>query len=72
MTEPSERAESQPTPPSLGRRILGWVTESVLVIVGAVVIATLIRTFLCQMFTERRSCDGIDMARVKEHIRAAF
>ena len=29
-------------------------------------------TFLCQMFTERRSCDGIDMARVKEHIRAAF
>ncbi len=50
VTEPSERAEPQPTPQSFGRRILGWLTESVLVIVGAIVIATLIRTFLGQMF----------------------
>ncbi len=50
VTEPSERAEPPPTPPSPGRRVLGWLTESILVIVGAVVIATLIRTFVGQMF----------------------
>ncbi|MFT3887214.1 MAG: signal peptidase I [Arachnia sp.] len=50
VTEPAERADSQPTPPGLGRRMFGWLTESVLVIVGAIVIATLIRTFVGQMF----------------------
>ncbi|SHJ18865.1 signal peptidase I [Tessaracoccus bendigoensis DSM 12906] len=36
--------------PGLGRRALGWLTEGVLIVVGAVVIATLLRTFVGQMF----------------------
>ena len=49
VTEPSEAATPK-APPGLGRRALGWLTESLLVIVGAVIIATLIRTFVGQMF----------------------
>lgn len=37
-------------PLSFGRRLLGWLTEGVLIIVGAIVIATLLRTFVGQMF----------------------
>ena len=36
--------------PSVGRRLLSWVTEGVLILVGAVVIATLLRSFVGQMF----------------------
>lgn len=36
--------------PSFGRRVLGWLTEGALIIVGAIVIATLLRTFVGQMF----------------------
>lgn len=46
----AEAPEPQPTPPTAARRLLGWLTEGVLVIVGAVIIATLIRTFVGQMF----------------------
>lgn len=35
---------------SVGRRALGWMTEGVLILVGAIVIATLLRTFVGQMF----------------------
>ncbi|AQP46604.1 signal peptidase I [Tessaracoccus aquimaris] len=41
---------SEKTPPSLGRRMLGWLTEGVLILVGAVIIATLLRSFVGQMF----------------------
>ncbi|SDY96653.1 signal peptidase I [Tessaracoccus flavus] len=36
--------------PSFGRRVVGWLTESVLILVGAIVIATLLRSFVGQMF----------------------
>lgn len=42
--------EPTPEPKSLGRRALGWVTECVLILVGALIIATLLRTFVGQMF----------------------
>lgn len=48
-TDPSAPGEAQ-APPSFGRRMLGWATEGVLIVVGAVVIATLLRTFVGQMF----------------------
>lgn len=34
----------------VGRRMLGWLTEGVFILVGAVVIATLLRSFVGQMF----------------------
>ncbi|GAA4892693.1 hypothetical protein GCM10025789_07260 [Tessaracoccus lubricantis] len=37
-------------PRSFGRRVLSWLSEGALIIVGAVVIATLLRTFVGQMF----------------------
>lgn len=37
-------------PRGFGRRALGWVFETLIVIVGAVIIATLIRSFVGQMF----------------------
>lgn len=37
-------------PPGPGRRALGWLTEGVLIIIGAVIIATLLRSFVGQMF----------------------
>ncbi|MCG6567959.1 signal peptidase I [Tessaracoccus sp. ZS01] len=40
----------EPAPPGFGRRLLGWLGEGILIIVGAVVIATLLRTFVGQMF----------------------
>ncbi|MHA6511375.1 signal peptidase I [Tessaracoccus sp. Z1128] len=42
--------EARPASPSLGSKVLGWLTEGVLILVGAVVIATLLRTFVGQMF----------------------
>lgn len=35
---------------SVGRRVFGWLTEGALILVGAIVIATLLRTFVGQMF----------------------
>lgn len=50
-TERSEAATpSEPRRPSVGRVLLGWLTEAVLILVGAIVIATLLRTFVGQMF----------------------
>ncbi|MDO5678035.1 MAG: signal peptidase I [Propionibacteriaceae bacterium] len=46
---PAEGAPEQ-KPVTFGRRVLGWLTEGVLIIVGAIVIATLLRTFVGQMF----------------------
>ncbi|NLE98475.1 MAG: signal peptidase I [Propionibacterium sp.] len=37
-------------PKPFGRRVLGWLFEGVVIIVGAVVIAALLRTFVGQMF----------------------
>lgn len=48
-----EATGPEPTPqepPSFGRRVLGWLTEGVLILVGAIVIATILRTFVGQMF----------------------
>ncbi|MDF1489808.1 signal peptidase I [Tessaracoccus caeni] len=36
--------------PSFGRRVLGWLAEGAIIVVGAVIIATLLRTFVGQMF----------------------
>lgn len=51
-TQPTGANESPAAPqrPSFGRRVLGWLTEGVLILVGAIVIATLLRTFVGQMF----------------------
>lgn len=48
MTDPID--DARPGPRSFGGRLLGWLTEGVLILVGAVVIATLLRTFVGQMF----------------------
>ncbi len=49
-TTSGETDAPEPKAPSVGRRLLGWLLEGVLVVVGAIVIATLIRTFVGQMF----------------------
>lgn len=49
-TGPPDSAVPAAVPPSLGRRALSWLTEGVLIVVGAIVIATLLRTFVGQMF----------------------
>jgi len=50
-TSPARAADTpSPRGRSFGRRILGWLTEGLLIIVGAIVIATLLRTFVGQMF----------------------
>ena len=36
--------------PSLGRRAFGWLFEGLFVIIGAIIIASLLRTFVAQMF----------------------
>ncbi len=35
---------------SFGRRVLGWLAEGTVIIVGALIISTLLRTFVAQMF----------------------
>lgn len=35
---------------SVGRRVLGWLGEGLIIVVGAIVISTLLRTFVGQMF----------------------
>lgn len=47
-TNPTD--DARPGTRSLGARLLGWLTEGVLILVGAIVIATLLRTFVGQMF----------------------
>lgn len=51
-TKPSgpESGTGEPQRPGFLRRAFNWLLEGVLIVVGAVVIATLIRTFLGQMF----------------------
>lgn len=40
-----------PSPrPSFGRRVLGWLAEGAIIVVGAIIIATVLRTFVGQMF----------------------
>lgn len=50
VRESTSTQSSEPTPKSLPRRMFGWVSEGVFILVGAVVIATLLRTFVGQMF----------------------
>ena len=50
MSEASETDEDRETPPSTGRRVLGWLGEGAIIVVGAVVIAALLRTLVGQMF----------------------
>ena len=38
------------TQKSFGRRALGWLTEVTIIIIGALIISTLLRTFVAQMF----------------------
>lgn len=47
---PDDARTEAPARPGFGRRLLGWLTEAVLILVGAIVIATLLRTFVGQMF----------------------
>ncbi|HMR47988.1 MAG TPA: signal peptidase I [Arachnia sp.] len=43
-------ADTPQQPLSFGRRVLGWLAEAAIIVVGAIVIATLLRTFVGQMF----------------------
>lgn len=47
---PTEDVEAAPGRPSAGATILGWLREVVIVLVGAVVLAVIIKTFLVQAF----------------------
>ncbi len=38
------------TKKSFGRRVLGWLAEGTIIIIGALIISTLLRTFVAQMF----------------------
>lgn len=50
-TDPHASGDAQnEAPPSLGRKVLSWATEGAIIVVGAVVIAALLRTFVGQMF----------------------
>lgn len=50
MNSTTDPLDDGPAHRSVGKRLLGWLTEGVLILVGAVVIATLLRTFVGQMF----------------------
>ena len=50
MNSTTDSLEDAPAHRSFGRKLLGWLTEGVLILIGAVVIATLLRTFVGQMF----------------------
>ncbi|MDO5067162.1 MAG: signal peptidase I [Propionibacteriaceae bacterium] len=53
MTEATENAQAKgesKAPRSLGRRVLGGVGEIAVIIIGALVISTLLRSFVAQMF----------------------
>lgn len=45
-----ESVDQEEPPKSLGQRVLGWLAEGAIIIVGAVIIAALLRTFVGQMF----------------------
>ncbi len=49
-SDQANEAQSDGQKPGFGRRAFGWLTEGVLIVVGAIVIATLLRTFVGQMF----------------------
>ncbi len=44
------RAEVKPRHKSFGRRVLGWLAEGTIIIIGALIISTLLRSFVAQMF----------------------
>lgn len=48
--ETSEDVEEHEPPRTFGQRLLGWVIEGGTVLVGAIIIAALLRTFIGQMF----------------------
>lgn len=49
-TSEHERAESAPPAPSFGRRALSWLTEVLVIVVGALVLSAVLRAFVGQMF----------------------
>lgn len=49
-TEHAEGEEQPERRPTMGQRLLSWLAEGVIIVVGAVVIAALLRTFVGQMF----------------------
>ncbi len=48
VDEGPRRADVQPK--SFGRRVLGWLAEGAIIVIGALIISTLLRTFVAQMF----------------------
>ncbi len=48
--ETSDTTGANERPRSLVQRLVGWVAEGAIIIVGAVIIAALLRTFVAQMF----------------------
>lgn len=50
MSEDRDPPAGKAQPKPFGRRVLGWLLEGLVIIVGAVVIAALLRTFVGQMF----------------------
>lgn len=50
MTKQDTTTDAEAAPRSFGRKILGWVTEGAIIIVGALIISALLRTFVGQMF----------------------
>lgn len=48
MADSPKRAASRPR--SFGRRLLGWIGEGAIILIGALVISTLLRGFVAQMF----------------------
>lgn len=46
----NESSDEKQEPKTFGQRIRGWATEGLLIVVGAVIIAALLRTFVAQMF----------------------
>ena len=49
-TEAPEDVDAPSERPTFGRRVLGWLGEGAIIVVGAIVIAVLLRTFIGQMF----------------------
>lgn len=46
----TSRRAAPPARKTLGRRVLGWLAEGAIIIIGALIISTLLRTFVAQMF----------------------
>lgn len=50
VTPSPRRAATDAKQKSFGRRVLGWLGEGLIIVVGALVISTLLRSFVAQMF----------------------